>query len=75
MITLAYRYEMPQILFQLQKICKPVETASVTLTVLSHPEETMIGLLLDGEKRTHDTQSSWHSSVIVYLHWASVFHS
>ena len=46
-----------------------------TLTVLSQPEETMMGLLLEGEKRTHDTQSSWQSSVMVYLHWARVFHS
>merc|ERR1719427_1255051 len=47
----------------------------LTLTYLSQPAETMMGLLVLGENRTQLTQSWWPSSVIVYLHWASVFHS
>merc|ERR1712063_43625 len=46
-----------------------------TLTMLSQPHETMTGLLLLGENRTHETQSVWPSSWMVYLHWARVFHS
>merc|ERR1719245_2961515 len=46
-----------------------------TLTYLSHPQLTMMGFWLLGEKRTQDTQSPWPSSWMVYLHWASVFHS
>merc|ERR1712180_468466 len=46
-----------------------------TLTVLSQPADTMMGFSVLGEKRTHDTQSVWPSSVIVYLHTPSVFHS
>lgn len=33
-----------------------------TFTSLSQPQETMMGLLLFGEKRTHDTHSEWLSS-------------
>merc|ERR1719464_562087 len=46
-----------------------------TLTYLSQPAETLMGLLVLGENRTQLTQSWWPSSVMVYLHWASVFHS
>lgn len=34
----------------------------LTLTILSQPQETMMGLLLFGEKRTQDTHSVWDSS-------------
>ena len=34
----------------------------LTLTFLSHPDETMIGLAVFGENLTHDTQSLWASS-------------
>merc|ERR1719305_673577 len=44
-----------------------------TLTSLSQPAETMSGCLADGEKRTQLTQSECASSVMVYLHSASVF--
>lgn len=37
--------------------CSPL-----TLTSLSQPQETMMGLLLLGENRTHDTHSEWLSS-------------
>jgi len=45
-----------------------------TLTTLSQPAETIRGVWLLGEKRTHDTQSEWPSSVILYLHSPRVFH-
>lgn len=35
---------------------------TLTLTSLSQPQDTMMGLLLLGEKRTHDTHSEWLSS-------------
>lgn len=45
-------------------------------TSLSHPPDTMIGLLVTGEKRTQDTHSVWPSgSPMVYLHSPRVFHS
>merc|ERR1719265_3025582 len=44
-----------------------------TFTSLSHPQLTMSGCFADGLKRTLDTQSECASSVIVYLHSASVF--
>lgn len=34
----------------------------LTLTILSQPQETMMGLLLLGEKRTQETHSEWPSS-------------
>lgn len=43
----------------LEGLCPRVK---LTLTSLSHPQETMIGLLLFGEKRTQDTHSEWLSS-------------
>merc|ERR1719309_777043 len=46
-----------------------------TFTYLSHPADTMMGFWLLGENLTHDTQSLWPSSWMVYLHWARVFHS
>lgn len=46
-----------------------------TLTTRSQPQETMIGLAVDGENRTHDTQLVWPSSVIEYLHSPRVFQS
>lgn len=46
-----------------------------TLTMRSQPADTMIGLEWFGENLTHDTQSVWPSSWMVYLHSASVFHS
>merc|ERR1712117_567939 len=46
-----------------------------TLTYLSHPADTMIGLALLGENLTVETQSWWPSSWIVYLHCARVFQS
>merc|ERR1712226_1815738 len=46
-----------------------------TLTSLSQPEETMSGIFADGENATELTQSVCMSSVIVYLHSASVFQS
>jgi len=46
-----------------------------TLTYLSHPQETMMGLALFGENLTQLTQSEWPSSWMVYLHWAKVFHN
>merc|ERR1719397_1572747 len=46
-----------------------------TLTYLSHPADTMMGLLLLGENLTQLTQSECPSSWMVYLHWARVFHS
>lgn len=39
-----------------------MQTEGPTLTILSQPQETMMGLLLLGEKRTHDTHSEWLSS-------------
>ena len=39
-----------------------------TLTYLSHPAETMMGLALLGENLTVETQSWCPSSWIVYLH-------
>lgn len=33
-----------------------------TLTILSHPHDTMIGLAVFGENRTHEAQSVWPSS-------------
>lgn len=33
-----------------------------TLTILSHPHDTMIGLAVLGENRTHEAQSVWPSS-------------
>lgn len=36
--------------------------SSLTLTSLSQPQETMMGLLLFGEKRTQETHSLWLSS-------------
>merc|ERR1719309_1252469 len=46
-----------------------------TFTYLSHPADTMIGFWLLGENLTHETQSLWPSSWMVYLHWARVFQS
>lgn len=46
-----------------------------TLTYLSQPQDTIMGLELLGENLTQDTQSAWPSSWMVYLHWARVFHS
>merc|ERR1719383_872968 len=46
-----------------------------TLTSLSHPAETMMGLLLVGEKRTQEIHSECPSSWMVYLQTPSVFHS
>merc|ERR1719153_1569411 len=46
-----------------------------TLTYLSHPAETMMGLAVLGENLTQLTQSECPSSWMVYLHWARVFHS
>merc|ERR1719436_642267 len=46
-----------------------------TFTSLSQPADTMSGILADGEKTTQLTQSVCMSSVIVYLHSASVFHN
>merc|ERR1719369_395477 len=46
-----------------------------TLTILSHPHETMMGFWLLGENLTQETQSLWASSWMVYLHCARVFHS
>lgn len=36
----------------------------LTFTSLSQPQETMMGLLLFGEKRTQDTHSVWPSSLV-----------
>ena len=47
----------------------------LTLTYLSHPQDTMMGLALLGENLTQETQSACVSSWMVYLHWAKVFHS
>ena len=46
-----------------------------TLTYLSQPQDTIMGLELLGENLTQDTQSAWPSSWMVYLHWARVFQS
>merc|ERR1719324_1717688 len=46
-----------------------------TFTSLSHPPDTMSGIFAEGEKTTELTQSVCMSSVIVYLHSASVFQS
>merc|ERR1719401_1626580 len=46
-----------------------------TFTSLSHPAETMSGIFAEGEKTTQLTQSVCMSSVMVYLHSASVFHN
>ena len=47
-----------------------------TFTSLSQPPETMMGLDVTGEKRTHETHSVCPScSWMVYLHSPSVFHS
>lgn len=46
-----------------------------TLTSLSQPQETMMELLLLGEKQTQDTHSEWLSSWMVYLHTVQVFHN
>merc|ERR1719152_908751 len=46
-----------------------------TLTSLSQPAETMSGIFADGEKTTQLAQSVCMSSVMVYLHSASVFQS
>merc|ERR1712063_243762 len=46
-----------------------------TLIILSQPQDTMMGLLLLGEKRTQDTHSEWLSSWTVYLQTPRVFHS
>ena len=47
-----------------------------TLTTLSHPPDTMIGLAVTGENRTQLTHPVWAStSWIVYLHSPNVFHS
>merc|ERR1719401_1341063 len=46
-----------------------------TFTSLSHPADTMSGILAEGEKTTQLTQSVCMSSVMVYLHSASVFHN
>ncbi len=47
-----------------------------TLTSLSQPADTMMGLVVTGEKRTQETQSVCPSgSPIVYLHSPIVFHS
>merc|ERR1719243_37170 len=46
-----------------------------TLTYLSHPHDTMMGLALFGENLTQLTQSEWPSSWMVYLHWAKVWHN
>ena len=44
------------------------EIAEHTFTYLSQPDETMIGVFGFGLNLTHDTQSLWPSSWIVYLH-------
>lgn len=46
-----------------------------TLTSLSQSQETMMELLLLGEKQTQDTHSEWLSSWMVYLHTVQVFHN
>merc|ERR1719414_2243910 len=46
-----------------------------TFTSLSHPADTMSGILAEGEKTTQLAQSVCMSSVMVYLHSASVFQS
>lgn len=46
------------------------------MTSLSQPADTMMGLVVTGEKRTQDTHSVWPSgSLMVYLHSPMVFHS
>lgn len=46
------------------------------LTSLSQPPDTMMGLVVMGEKRTVETHSVWPSgSPMVYLHSPRVFHS
>ncbi len=46
------------------------------MTFLSQPPETMMGLVVMGLKRTHETHSVWPSgSPMVYLHSPRVFHS
>ncbi len=48
----------------------------LTLTTLSHPHDTMMGLVVTGEKRTQETHSLWPSgSPMVYLHSPRVFQS
>lgn len=39
-----------------------IQSPHRTLTTLSQPQETMMGLLLLGEKRTQETHSVWLSS-------------
>merc|ERR1719171_2662502 len=51
------------------------KATQLTLTSLSQPPEMMRGILALGEKATQLTQSVCMSSVIVYLHSASVFQS
>merc|ERR1719373_1240884 len=46
-----------------------------TFTSLSHPADTINGILAEGEKTTLLTQSVCESSVIVNLHSARVFHN
>merc|ERR1719231_1642572 len=46
-----------------------------SFTSLSQPADTISGILADGEKPTLLTQSVCMSSVMVYLHSASVFHN
>lgn len=53
-----------------------VSPRMLTLTVLSHEQETTWGLAGLGLKRTHEIHSEWLSSwPIVYLHSPRVFHS
>lgn len=44
------------------KFKKKKKRKKFTLTILSQPQETIMGLLLLGEKRTQDTHSVWLSS-------------
>lgn len=55
--------------------CREKTREPLTLTILSHPAETMTGFIGFGEKRTHETHSEWPSSVMLNLHSPSVFHS
>lgn len=47
---------------KLQKTNLFVKQNRCTFTILSQPQETMMGLLLLGEKRTQETHSEWLSS-------------
>lgn len=59
-----------------RKLGEKRPSRSCTLTSLSQPADTMMGLFVTGLKRTQDTHSVWLSgSPIVYLHSPRVFHS